>query len=465
MIKEDYKILINNPSGECPLIDYRRDFDVSGKLYGKIDDDCLLKVEVFNEEGDLVRHVSSDKKNNRNCFVQYEKLVSYKEELDPKKEKLLSFGFPELQVKDLNDPYTSLHDASIKCFYNGTDFKAVIVSASDIKHGRIMETGMNYTDETGQPYDVLSEGEYRISVSLYKDDKLLTKEEKKIRIGIRKKASIVRFNPTSHHDRMTKWCEEKGLDIVNDTIPGYLEPYLGTWYYHMGLLPYYRSNDIAVYQDSKVSMFVYLTDPTSTSYETELAYLQKEGKVADENFFEAYHYDIGEAFIGKDKPYERRGEILKFEEDDLSLCRIDLVDDAAEENIFDLSEAHIEDVFYDRQITLKAGSRFAVMGVCKPRQLNKEDVILKEDNTYEICHEISEVHYCICNGTYCVEEERNLMMERIDHASIGTSVYEFYNIFEILEEDKGKTLNFRFDVRDDRGIRSSTSQKFSIKVI
>ncbi|MBQ5443930.1 MAG: hypothetical protein IIU29_01975 [Erysipelotrichaceae bacterium] len=263
----DYRIKITNPSNDHPLIDYGRDFNVWGTLTGKIKEDMTLSVSLFDEEGNCVRKVSSSKKNDRNVFIGYAGLTSYKEELDPHKEKLKDFGFPELQVIDLGDPSASLKYAPIKCFYDDARFKAIIVSGTDTKHGRIFDTGIGYTDENGQPYETLEKGNYTIDVSLYDSDlRLLANVKKQVRIDVRKEAAIVRFNPDRHKKAMIAWCRENGFAIINDTLPGYLEAYLGTWYYHMGLLPYYRSNDIAVYQDAIVHMFVYLCDPTSTSY-------------------------------------------------------------------------------------------------------------------------------------------------------------------------------------------------------
>ena len=140
-----------------------------------------------------------------------------------------------------------------------------------------------------------------------REDLLLAEEKKQIRIGIREEAAIVRFNPIQHRRRMEEWCGKNGFTIINDPLPGYLDPYLGKWYYHMGLLPYYRSNDIAVYAEARVNMFVYLCDPHSTSYETELAYLQCKERVDDGRWFRAYHYDIGEYAVG-----DRKGDIVPF---------------------------------------------------------------------------------------------------------------------------------------------------------
>ena len=463
----DLKININNPRDAYPLIEYKRDIGVWGSFEGEVPENSCLKVELLDEHNDIVRYACSKKKDDRNLYIGHPLLTSYKEELDPGKEKLKEYGFPELQVKELGDPLSSIHDATIKCFFNDEGFKAILVSGTDIEHGRTMNTGLDLKDENGRPYETLACGDYTIRVSL-SDEKgnVIASADKKIKIGKRKEVVIVRFNPKSHRQKMTEWCEREGFSIINDTLPGYLEPYLGDWYYHMGILPYYRSNDIAVYADAKVHMFVYLCDPSSTSYETELAYLQTKGQVEDKDMFKAYHYDIGEALLGKGRSYERNGKICEFGDDDLWLYRIEEVNEKAKENIFDLSEETILDVHYDvKRISVKAGSRIAISGVVKPWQLRKDDVILKDDNTYAIRHEVSKIHYTIFDGEKTLEEKRSLLMERIDGTSIGRSVYEFYNLFEIKDTDKGKKLRFELEAQNDEGRSSFHKITFVIDVI
>ena len=450
----DLKLHIDQPSGICPLVDYRRDLDVSGRIEGDVKEDMILKVELLDEKGNVLRFVHQDKKDDRNVYTEYEGLTSYEEKLDPKKEKLKDFGFPELQVKNLNDPEASLRDASIKCFYNDKCFKALIVSGSDVKHGRIMDTGIGYVDENGDPYSVIGIGKYTIRVTLSdREGRLLSQNEKEIMIGIRDEVVLVRFNPVQHKQRMIAWCEEMGFTIINDTLPGYLEPYLGRWYYHMGLLPYYRSNDIAIYQDCMVHMFVYLCDPTSTSYETELAYLQEKGRVCDPDRFKAYHYDIGEAFLGKGRPYERTGKIVPFADgEDMALYRVDIVGKDTRENAFDLSEKDLKYTFCTPDhIAVEAGSDIAFCGVVKPWQLDKKDVTLKEDNTYSVRHDVSQIRYTMDDGDEKKIEYRGLLMERIDEGSIGASVYEFYNLFHVDRDHKGKRIIVSIEALNDKG--------------
>lgn len=463
------RLEITIPSGERPLIEYQRDFDVQGKIIhaGILPDDLILTICLYDDEGRLLRQVHQDHKNSKDIWAYHPGMTAYKESLDPGRKKMIEFGFPELQVRDTNDPEASIHDASIKCFYNDELFKAIIVSGSDVEHGRVFDTMMDYRDSNGEPYDRLEKGEYRLEVIL-SDNKgqLLCKTEKTIIIGIRDRHSIIRFNPVEHKQNMIRWCNEIGILPAIDTIPGYLEPYLGKWYYHMGLLPYYRSNDIAMYTFAKVYMFVYLIDPTSTSYETELAYLQHEHKVSDPKWFSAYRYDIGEAILGRGRAYERKGKIVELKEDEPVIYRIDIVNEKAQENIFDLSEEAVEYIVYDHdEINIEAGTRIAISGAVRPRQFDPEDFILKKENVYEIRNEIDMIRYEIDDGSEKWIEDRKLLMRRIDKEDIGSSVFEFYNLFVIKDEDRGKTLKICMSAVDKKGNVCSTVKKLKITVL
>ena len=462
------ELKITNPESEKALIEYQRDFEVEGMILGleKLEDECELIVSLYDEKGEIVRSVHNTKAGSRKMWLDHPDLITYKEELDPGKAKLKEYGFAELIVKDLHDPEASFHDAGIKAFLSDRYFRAIIVSASDVKHGRVFESGVDFTDEEGKPYDVLPCGEYELKVELRYKEEILTQISKKITIGIRSKAAIVRFNPLKHKERMLKWCKENDFSIVNDTLPGYLNPYLGKWYYHMGLLPYYRSNDIALYQNACVHMFIYLCDETSTSYESELAYLEAQGKVKDEKTFVAYHYDIGEAYLGKGKPYYREAVIKKFDDSNLQLYRLDIVNDKAEENVFDLSEEAIDDIIYDlNNIKIKAGKTFALSGVVKPWQFAQQDYILKKDNTYEIRNTIDEIVYSFeCEGKVKTEN-RKLNMLRIDKEPIGRSVFEFYNLFKIDESYKDKHLKIIIKAIDRYGCSENAQKEIELDVV
>lgn len=463
------KLTIDSPSGDSPLVEYGRDFDVQGRIYGgfSLPDNCSLTVRLLDSSGALLRYAAQHRKNNSSLFTAHPDLTAYPDDIDPGMKRLVSFGFPELLVKDIRDPEASLHDASIKCWYSDTSFKAVIVSATGTRQGRIFDDGVGFFDENGKPFNMLGMGCYTVEAELDSPEgEVLAIVRKNIRIGSSDDQAIVRFNPPEHKKNMVKWCRDIGVSISSEPLPGYLDPYAGIWLYHMGLLPMYRSNDIALYATARVHMFVYLIDPASTSYETELAYLQTQRAVGDPRRFFAYHYDIGEALIRKGTPFEQHGRIVGFEKDEyLAVCRVDIVSSKASENHFDLSESGVIDMLTDMEdLTVPAGSVIAIMGVVRPWQLDPRSFRLRRDNTYEITDSVNELHYELSTGSEVIRESRRLMLERYDGKPIGSSVFEFYNLFRIPEEWRGHSISVRLTPCDNSGEKRTAAKLLCIRV-
>lgn len=363
-------------------------------------------LTFHDDSGVVVRHTIQTRKNNRNVLAYHPGLTCYDEKLDPGREKMKDYGFPPLMVLDISHPEKSLRNATIKSYFTDTIFKTIIVSATDAANGAILDDGIGYTDENGEPYSALPEGKYRIVVKLIDDGNrtrdlhddycagttndiepvatseprfhsysVLAETHKDITIAYRHDMAIFRVNPQAHRRNMLAWCDRLGVKMQTNLMPGYLNPYLGTWYYHMGLLSMYRANDIAMYSHARVHMFIYLIDPTSTSYETELCYLQTKQVVGDPSLFKAYHYDIGEAEIRTDNCLrftsiqdsntnnsntnnsnannnDRKGRCwygkdICFDEGRyLDLCRIDVVNSKASENAYILDGSGVEDVAF-----------------------------------------------------------------------------------------------------------------------
>ena len=465
-MKDTYALRFTVPSGECPTVTYGSHFSVVGKIRHEksLPENAVLTVKLLDREGKVLRFARQDRKNNPNVYADHPDLTCYAESLDPGREKMKQFGFPELMVRDLNDPEDSMRDATIKCRYSDDIFKAVIVSATDKAHGLICNDGVGFTDEKGDPYAVLPRGRYTLAAELTdRDGNLLARAEKDLKIGDRADQLICRFNPIAHRKNMTAWSEQTGFFIMNDPLPGYLDPYLGHWDYHMGLLPLYRACDLAMFEGPKIQMFVYLIDPTSTSYETELAFLQSKGYVGSSDRFAAYHYDIGEAKIG-----ERKGKILPFGEDSfLHVYRVDTVNAKARENIFDLGgEGVISSAFDTDVVKVRAGDNIAITGVVKPWQLDPASFVMREDNTYEIRDAVEKIVYIFDDGVKKQRVERELLMERTDGGkSIGRSVYEFYNLFLVDEAWRGKRIVVRITATDRGGENPEANQTIVLEVV
>ena len=482
-----------------------------------------------NEKGDVLREVGTDTKNNRNIYAYHPLLTTYPEEMDPGRRDFVAYGFPPLVVKSIASPMESLRDASIKAWFSDQEFKAMFVAATDMEHGLIFDDGMGFLGADGQPLDLLPEGNYVIEVLLRDEEGTeLAIASRKIRIGSYPDVAIVRFNPPSHKARMLEWFKTKNIHVLNDLIPGYLDSYLGPWLYHKGLLPMYLAGDISQYANSVVHMFLYLLDPTSTSYSTELAFLEEQGVVENVERMHFYYYDIGEASLSKvvrgnagtadsvgnvadagmvgdpgnagtadaagdvvdagmvgdsGNVGTRTAEILEFAPFDyLALTRIDLVDGQCKENVYDTTESHTVKSLVDLEkepLEIPTGQRFAITGVVRPWQICQEDIHRLKDNTYEWWDGFSRVHYIFDDGEKTWEEDRKPGMERLAPdedkpgmerlapneekpgtnalglhreektgkvSSIGSSVAEFYNVFEFVPEERGRTIRVRVSV-------------------
>ena len=461
-----------------------------------------------NEKGDVLREVGTDTKNNRNIYAYHPLLTTYPEEMDPGRRDFVAYGFPPLVVKSIASPMESLRDASIKAWFSDQEFKAMFVAATDMEHGLIFDDGMGFLGADGQPLDLLPEGNYVIEVLLRDEEGTeLAIATRKIRIGSYPDVAIVRFNPPSHKARMLEWFKTKNIHVLNDLIPGYLDSYLGPWLYHKGLLPMYLAGDISQYANSVVHMFLYLLDPTSTSYSTELAFLEEQGVVENVERMHFYYYDIGEASLSKvvhgnagtadaagdvadagmvgdsGNVGTRTAEILEFAPFDyLALTRIDLVDGQCKENVYDTTESHTVKSLVDLEkepLEIPTGQRFAITGVVRPWQICQEDIHRLKDNTYEWWDGFSRVHYIFDDGEKTWEEDRKPGMERLAPdeekpgmerltpdedkpgtnalglhreektgkvSSIGSSVVEFYNVFEFGPEERGRTIRVRVSV-------------------
>ena len=461
-----------------------------------------------NEKGDVLREVGTDTKNNRNIYAYHPLLTTYPEEMDPGRRDFVAYGFPPLVVKSIASPMESLRDASIKAWFSDQEFKAMFVAATDMEHGLIFDDGMGFLGADGQPLDLLPEGNYVIEVLLRDEEGTeLAIATRKIRIGSYPDVAIVRFNPPSHKARMLEWFKTKNIHVLNDLIPGYLDSYLGPWLYHKGLLPMYLAGDISQYANSVVHMFLYLLDPTSTSYSTELAFLEEQGVVENVERMHFYYYDIGEASLSKvvhgnagtadaagdvadagmvgdpGNAGTRTAEILEFAPFDyLALTRIDLVDGQCKENVYDTTESHTVKSLVDLEkepLEIPTGQRFAITGVVRPWQICQEDIHRLKDNTYEWWDGFSRVHYIFDDGEKTWEEDRKPGMERLAPneekpgmerltpdedkpgtnalglhreektgkvSSIGSSVAEFYNVFEFVPEERGRTIRVHVSV-------------------
>lgn len=430
---------IKVPSKNERVISEHKHFKVEGVFDVAVTNKSKFVVELYDEKNNLVRHCYSNIKNNKNIYIHPE-LTKYTDE-DLDNEKLKEFGFPELIVKDINNPLDSFKDATIKCFYNDELFKAIIVSETNNKY---LDDGIGFVDENNNPYTYLEKGNYKLVCKLLdENNNEIDKDTIDIKIADLNNALICRFNPKNHKERIIKWADENKFSTLRDPAVGYLDSYLGEWKYHMGLLKLYRANDVVLYANSLVRMFVYDIDETSTSYATELGYLQANNLINDK--LHSYYYDCGEAQF-----LDKKANIKEFDDEIIKICRVDTINELGKENFFNLNnESIVDSCFAIDNILVKRNSRIAIMGVLKPIQFSCNNFILNKDNTYDCKQRYEKLVYTINDK----EITRYVGLDRYDHKDIGNSLFEFYNIFDVENED----MNVLIELYDNYG--NKVSQK------
>lgn len=442
------KIEILTPSKENMIIPKGSSFLVSGELELDNETNLLFKCELFDENNRIIRLVSSNVFGNTNIDTQRNDLTLYPKGIDDDLKELKKFGFCEL-IKD-----GSFNKASNKCYFDDKKFRCLIYSCSNA----IFNDGINLVDDNGNEFKELEKGKYKIVVSIIKNEIVLCSNYRFIEIGSYNDTLICRVNPIEHKLNMFKWAKENNYAAWIDDLPGYLSPYHNNeWYYHMGLLPLYRANDICLYREGKVHMFIYQTADNSTSYESEYGYLQSIGVIDNKDRFISYAYDIGETKIGN-----RSAQIIELNED-IHLYRIDKVKDSATENVYDMDETNTIDSLFENY-EFVSGDKIAISGVVKPYQLDINDFILRKDNTYEIKNKPNKLIYEFICDDRVKRYEKELNMLRYKSKELERSVFEFYNIFKLDESFKNKTWNLSIKLYDLKNINTKTINNIEIEV-
>ena len=131
-----------------------------------------------------------------------------------------------------------------------------------------------------------------------------------------------------------------------------------------------------------------------------------------------------------------------------------------------MNEKDIKEEIVDlKNIKIKAGSKIAIMGVVKPLQFDPNGFILKKDNTFKITNDVESVEYKYSVNGSKIIDKRKLLMKRIDKKLIGSSVYEFYNIFNIKKSYKNQTIKFDINIKDKYNNSTKAKSSLIIRVI
>lgn len=466
--KLSYDVKITIPSKTHTQIAPGRHFSVRGTIKGDkpLPDDAVMKVTLKDGKGKIVRTVIQNQKENMKFDLFYPNL-SYYEKNDPARKKLLAVRPPELLVKDKEHPEQSFSDATIKCYYDDTCFHAFFVSATDVKHGAIVEDHMNFTDENGKPYTALKEGKYVVCVQLFtKNGNKLAQDTLPITIAPHKDTIIARFIPESQWPIVEAWAKKTGYEFCADIFPG------NTTVIDVEAMidPMWHAVDIAIFNQGKTHFLAYNITKSSTSYAVELGHLQKLGVVDDTSRFAAYYYDIGEPKFTMNQK-KQTGKITAMKPGDkMVLCRMDVVDDKAYDGKLDLLKSEIKKSTKDvtSRITVNKGERFALMGVLSPIQIEKDQVVFDSvNNEYQNPRGISKVVYQIDDGVKIKRIEKKVGLTRTYESGLSsTSEYEFYHVFDsALFQKINKDYIITAQAYDSKGDPvKGTKETFKVKI-
>ena len=436
--------------------------------------DATLRIELLDADGCVVRHVSCSEKNSRNMWLYYPGLQYYDEETDPGRKELEAFGWPEIMVRDAGDPEASFLDATIKCSYSDTDFKGMFIYATDPEHGLAFDDTIGFRDENGGAYDALAIGPYTVRVTLTAaDGAVLGWAEKAFEINYYPEKIAVRFSPAKHRIHVMAWAASHGYKDLGAAVPGYIESMNGHGHpFDMGIIPFNRASNLAFYMTGKVHWFDYNITPTCSSYVIEHAVIQNMGDIENPDRFVVHHYDIGELSISNDLGVEESGQIVRFEEGDhLDLCRIDLVSDEAEENVYYVDARNVVAV---KPLTGKSannpividGPRFAVMGVIRPFQLDAEDIHFNpSDNSFSFSNRPETVLYQSTDEQGNTKSfEKKAELSRYAIKKPATSIFEFYSIFDAADFDPDTTYTVSVSFTDTHGTVHESNESFQFRL-
>ena len=403
-----------------------------------IPDDAVLTMELLDQEGNVVRHTVQTRKNNMDMYLLHPSFEYPDEDADPERENLKDLGLCEVRLSDPSRPDETFLDATSKSFFTDSYYRTMVVYATDQEHGLLMDDGVGYTDENGNPYSALGEGNYTVKVRLEtKDGTEIASAEKPMRIHNPSDALLGRFHPLDQLVRILAWAKENKIDRDFDWNPGYC-PALGNEMNgkKSGFISMFRVSDLALYHTARTHMWTYCMSESSSSYSLELAYLQYLGVVDDENRFIAYGYDIGEPKLTLSDGTVLEGKLLPYEHGDhLMMNRVDLVSDDAQENVFRENGSALlsSDTDLSDGAVIPEDARFAIMGTFSPFQLDAKDIVYDPaDNHFETNNRISTVVYTFEGEGETNTFEREVALLRTDFASTSSSYdseLEFYNLF------------------------------------
>ena len=421
--ESDIALAINSPSDEFTTIASGRDFKVMGSIEGEVPEDALVKVSLIDEEGTEIRYAQGSRNNiNAVSLDWYEgPVIQFTD-----KYELSDIAYTAPELVNLRDK--SPYDATTKCVWTDDSFAALIVSATDEKHGLYCDDYFNLVDENGNAYDAFPEGKYTIRVTVFaKGGQVLAEQEKKINIGGSKSTLILRGGNNDMRKLMEKWAVDNGFMVLADLLPGMYGPY-----YQFSTIAMSFAAEGSEYMSVPITTMLYNITESSTSYGMELAaFVQKPHRTDNPDEVQYYCADIGEYEIAGTKC-----KLVKMPENKMRICRIDSVSDDAKDGVF-INDGHQiadTDLSDNDGWSVSGNNKIAIMGVTAPYQLNGREIIPDKEKIgfYNYCNGIDPLQFTFESEEESFTETRPMGMYRLENPDDegSKSVYEFYSMFD-----------------------------------
>lgn len=450
------------PSVEQGTIAPGRDFYVIGNIDSSIvvPDNAILKVELKNNKGVVVRSVSTSIKDNKDGLnIDYDLLSYY----GSNREELRNSCMPDL-VYDPNNPETFLNTWN-KCYYNNENYTALI-------YGGTYDKDINPYDQDGKELEPLKKGTYRITVTLTKpgENSPIAIASRKIKIKYADNKVLSRFTPTVHFNNVLEEAQIHDYTVFLDPFPGFWNPHtfieaLKDSDMFCEILPKWRLADSQEYIEGCVYFYIYNVSESSATYNVEVGQLTYDDAINDRSRVAYYYYNIGEPILPNGNI---EGRFMQFSQDKtIALTRVDYPTGSSVDNYVNISD--LENMKSDLNlldgIDVEAGETISLYGVCKPIS---SEVTRDSNNKYTIDNRITQIRYTYLLDGVPVEILRPVTLIRVypdsdfhaqlelmrqgiydaEAAVVAPSILEFKHDFVFPSELAGEQIQLKVSALD-----------------
>ncbi len=425
-----------------------------------VPNDAVLKVELQNSWGKVIRSVSTSIKDNKDGLnIDYDLLSYYGTD----RNELKNSCMPDL-VYDPDRP-ESFQDTWIKCYYNDQNYTALI-------YGGTYDKDINPYDQNGKKLKPLKEGKYRIKVTLSKAGSHwpIAIATRKIKIKYADDKVLSRFTPAAHFSKVLEQAEIHDYTVFLDPFPGFWNPHtfievLKDSDMFCEILPKWRLADSQEYIEGRVHFYIYNVSESSATYNVEVGQLAYDNAIDDSSRLFYYYYNIGEPILPNGCI---QGKFEEFDTDkSIVFTRADYPTGSSVDNFVNINDLKNmkSDLNLSDGINVKAGETVSLYGVCKPIA---SDTTRDESNKYTIYNRITQISYMYMSGDTPVGFIRPVTLTRVypesdfyarldllrqgifsmDAAAVAPSILEFKHDLVFPTELQGKQIQLKVSAKD-----------------